>query len=168
MPDKKATFQGIMLEGADSREHRDCSSWPLRFAQTMPCMGQLWHFWRRLITTIHSLKHLKPHLNFQFLCAYPSRSAGSRAWRDGVRKRPWESAEPGCSAEQLTWASLLDRQKMFLCCQSKSLSGGVWNEQMEIYSLKIFTCHMNLPWLHQSYTVLHLITQARTQPSRHT
>lgn len=43
----------------------------------------------------------------------------------GWREEAWESSGPGCSAERLTGASLLDRQKMLLCCQSKSWSGAV-------------------------------------------
>lgn len=64
------------------------------------------------------------------------------------------------------WATLLDWQKIFLCCQSKSWAGAILNIEIEIYCMKIFTSDMNLPWLHRSYTALH-VTQARAQPSIH-
>lgn len=84
----------------------------------------------------------------------------------GLRKGFGRTLNQAALEKNSLWATLLDWQKIFLCCQSKSWAGAILNIQMEIYSMKIFTSDMNLPWLHQSYTALHVI-QARTQPSIH-
>lgn len=160
MPQEKATFQGIMLERAVTRGHPDCWGWPLLLLHSDHAVpGPALTLLKKVDHPYPNLRHLKTHLNF--LCAYPRRQP-----MVGLREELWENTEPGCSGEQLALGHSASQTKNVSVLSVQEFVRSCFKRTNGIYSMNTFTSDTNLPWLHQSYTALHL-TQARTQPSIH-